>query len=169
MNWRMDWSLFETHFEAIVAHFDQKRSAWSRKVDRRVLLRTILDAKDVYEVARRVNLSPPRVHELADEMYLYARKLDGHASAAPKYPELLPFARRLKLARLGRRLDAKAMAARTRLGTTNYRMIERAARNPRLLSVMTIARALGLTVGQLVDEETKPVTVGDVPFVEVGR
>src|SRR5262245_58082977 len=153
MNWGMDWSLLETHFETIVAHFEQKRNAWSRKVDRRVLLTAILDAKDVYEVARRVNLSPPRVHELADEMYRYARKLDGHALAAQaKYPELLPFARRLKLARLGRRLDAKAMAARTRLGTTNYRMIERAARNPRLLSVMAMARALGLTVSKLVDD-----------------
>ena len=45
------------------------------------------EAKDVYEVARRVNLSPPRVHELADEMYRYARKLDCHALAAQaKYP-----------------------------------------------------------------------------------
>jgi hypothetical protein len=154
----MDWSLLETHFEAIVAHFDEKRNKWSRKVDRRVLLQTILDTKDVYEVARRVSVSPPRVHELADDMYRYARKLAGiqPAAARVKFPDLLPFARRLKLARLARRLDAKAMAARAGMGIRNYGLIERACRNPGLLSVMTMSRALGLSVGQLVDGDTPP-------------
>lgn len=154
MNWRMDWSLLETHFEAIVAHFEEKRNAWSRKVDRRRFLTTVLEARDVYDVARRLALSPPRVHELVDEMYRYAQQIAGQViDSEVKYPRLLPFARRLKRARLARELNAKEMAARAAMGVRNYWLVERAARNPTLLSVMTMAHVLDLTVGALVDEE----------------
>ena len=154
MNWQLDWSLLETHFEDVVAHFDGKRSAWARKVDRRHFLATVLEIRDVYEVARRLNLSPPRVHELADAMYRHAQRLDGQRPGPKaKYQGLLPFAARLKEARKARELSAAAMARLAGMGTVNYHMVERADRNPRLLSVMGMARALVVTVGQLVDGE----------------
>jgi hypothetical protein len=52
MNWGMDWELLEVYFVAIVEHMEQKRGAWMRRVDRRLLLRTIIDVKDVYADAR---------------------------------------------------------------------------------------------------------------------
>jgi transcriptional regulator with XRE-family HTH domain len=85
-------------------------------------------------------------------MYRYARTLAGQpVDPNAKYSRLLPFAQRLKRARVGRDMTAKTMAWRTGMGIRNYHMIERAVRNPRLLSVIEMARALGLTVGQLVD------------------
>ncbi len=152
MNWGMDWDLLEAHFDAIVEHMELKRGAWMRKVDRRLLLRTIIDVRDVYDVARLLKLAPPRIHELADEMMRHAqyragRPIDPHA----KYPRLLPFAKRLKNARLGRDMTAKTMAWKTGLGIVSYHKIERAVSNPRLLTVIELARGLGLTVGQLVD------------------
>ena len=54
---------------------------------------------------------------------------------------------------LRHRLDVTAMARLAGMGIRNYHMVERADRNPRLLSVVKIARALVMTVGQLVDGE----------------
>ena len=154
MNWQLEWSLLEAHFEAVVAHFEGKRNAWSRKVDRRRFLHTVLQCRDVYAAARPLNLSPPRVHELADAMYRHAQRLDGKLPGPrAKYPELLPFADRLKRARKARELDAKAMARLAGMGIVNYHMVERGDRNPRLLSVMRMAKALVMTVGQLADGE----------------
>ncbi|HEX7125044.1 MAG TPA: helix-turn-helix transcriptional regulator [Thermodesulfobacteriota bacterium] len=74
----------------------------------------------------------------------------GHGSACEPAPRR--FGARVRTLRLALGLSQEALGFRADLHRTYVSDIERGRRNPSLLQVLKLARALGVSVGQLVGE-----------------
>ncbi len=67
-------------------------------------------------------------------------------------PQLVAFGRTVRRARRDRDLSQEALAAEAGLSAKHIGEIERANKDPRLTTVLKIARALELRSGELLDE-----------------
>lgn len=66
-------------------------------------------------------------------------------------PELLAFGRTLRKARRDRDLSQEALASKAELSAKHVGEIERANKDPRLTTVLKLARALGIRSGELLN------------------
>lgn len=146
--------LLEEHFDTIIAWLqDTKRTRHERPVDRRAVLRTFLDTKNVYRTAVQVGCSPNTVREIVEACMGQVRRLAGipPVASAPKYPALASFAWRVKLVRYQRGWSQKEAARQARMAINYYRRVERANLNPSLLGTIRLAQALGVSVRHLIE------------------